>query len=153
MRITIAHHRAYQLFFPSATSGVLHGDPIRYMPCLERMLGITIWHNPRCSKSRQALQLIEERGVEPRIIEYLKTPPSEAELGAALATLGLAPRDLMRKNEAAYDDLSLDDEALSDADLVTAMAENPILIERPVVFRGARAVVGRPPENVLELLD
>lgn len=113
----------------------------------------TIWHNPRCSKSRQTLQLIRDRGVEPTIVEYLKTPPSEAELANALTLLGLAPRDLMRKKETPYQELSLDDKALSDAALLAAMVDNPVLIERPIVFRGERAVIGRPPDNVLELLD
>jgi arsenate reductase len=123
------------------------------MPSHNRMPTTTIWHNPRCSKSRRTLQLIRDRGVEPTIVEYLKTPPSEAELGNALTLLGLAPRDLMRKKETPYQELSLDDEALSDAALLAAMVDNPVLIERPIVFRGERAVIGRPPDNVLELLD
>ncbi len=117
------------------------------------MSSITIWHNPRCSKSRQALQLIRDRGVAPTVVEYLKTPPSEAELSDALEKLRLEPRDLMRKKEAAYDELSLGDEGLTPAELVTAMVQNPLLIERPIVFRGQRAVIGRPPETVLGLLD
>ncbi len=117
------------------------------------MSSITIWHNPRCSKSRQTLQLIRDRGIEPTIVEYLNAPPSEAELTCALEKLGVEPRDLMRTKEAPYEDLSLSDERLTHSELVTAMRENPVLIERPVVFRGNRAIVGRPPENVLELLD
>jgi arsenate reductase len=117
------------------------------------MSNITIWHNPHCSKSRKTLQLIRDRGVEPAIIEYLKTPPSEAELIDVLGKLGLEPRDLMRKKEAAYKELSLSDEGLARSELVAAMLENPVLIERPIVVRGKRAVLGRPPENVLELLD
>ncbi|MBW1761305.1 MAG: arsenate reductase (glutaredoxin) [Deltaproteobacteria bacterium] len=117
------------------------------------MSSITIWHNPRCSKSRQTLQLLRDRGIEPTIVEYLKTPPSEAELTSALNALGIEPRDLMRKKEAPYQELSLDDGALTRAELVAAMVGNPVLIERPVVFRGKRAVVGRPPENALDLLD
>lgn len=117
------------------------------------MSSTTIWHNPRCSKSRQTLQLIRDRGIEPIVVEYLKTPPSEAELIDALKALGFAPRALMRKNEAPYSELALGDEGLSDAELIAAMVGNPVLIERPVVFRDKRAVVGRPPENVLELLD
>ena len=123
------------------------------MPSLNHMSSITIWHNPRCSKSRQTLQLVRDRGVEPTIVEYLITPPSKAELNDALQSLGVEPRDLMRKKEAAYEELSLGEEGLSRADLVAAMVDNPVLIERPIVFRGKRAVVGRPPENVLELLD
>lgn len=117
------------------------------------MSDVIIWHNPRCSKSRETLQLLRDRGIEPTIVEYLKTPPSEAELTHALAELGMEPRDLMRTKEARYEELSLGDEALTDADLVAAMASHPVLIERPVVFVGKRAALGRPPENVLGLLD
>lgn len=113
---------------------------------------ITIWHNPRCSKSRQTLALIRDAGVEPTIIEYLQTPPTEAELTDALNKLGLRPRELMRKKEAPYKELGLDDDALGVDQLVSAMVQNPILIERPIVFGVGRAIVGRPPENVLELL-
>jgi len=122
------------------------------MPTLNDMSSITIWHNPRCSKSRQTLQLIVDSGAEPTIIEYLKTPPSKAELTEALQKLGLEPRDLMRKKEAPYKELSLGDEGLTQEELLAAMIENPVLIERPIVFRGKRAVIGRPPENVLDLL-
>jgi arsenate reductase len=117
------------------------------------MSSVTIWHNPRCSKSRQTLQLLRDRGIEPTIVEYLKTPPSEAELTHALAELAMAPRDLMRKKEAAYEELGLADEARTEAELVAAMSSHPVLIERPVVFREGRAALGRPPENVLILLD
>ena len=117
------------------------------------MSSITIWHNPRCSKSRQTLQLILDRGIEPTIVEYLNSPPSKAELTNALKALGIEPRDLMRNKELPYKELSLADEGLTRAELVTAMVEHPVLIERPVVFGGTRAIVGRPPENVLELLD
>jgi arsenate reductase len=99
------------------------------------------------------LQLIRDRGVEPTIVEYLKTPPSKAELSDALEKLGLEPRELMRKKEAPYRERSLGDEGLTAAELVTAMVQDPVLIERPVVFRDKRAVLGRPPENVLKLLD
>jgi arsenate reductase len=115
------------------------------------MANVTIWHNPRCSKSRQTLELLRERGIEPTIVEYLKTPPTEAELTHALADLGMKPRDLIRKREAAYRELGLDDESLSEAELVSAMAKHPVLIERPVVFVGRRAAIGRPPDSVLEL--
>ncbi len=116
------------------------------------MSNVTIWHNPRCSKSRQTLQLLRDRGVEPTIVEYLKTPPSEAELTHALAELGMTPRDLMRKKEAPYQKLGLGDEARTEAELVAAMASHPVLIERPIVFVEGRAAIGRPPENVLSLL-
>lgn len=117
------------------------------------MTKVTIWHNPRCSKSRQTLDLLRSRGIEPTVFEYLETPPTESELTHALADLGMKPRDLMRKKEAAYRELGLDDETLGEAELVAAMASHPILIERPIVFVGRRAALGRPPENVLTLLD
>jgi arsenate reductase len=116
------------------------------------MTDITIYHNPRCSKSRQTLALIEERGVTPTIIEYLQTPPDAATLGAILDMLGIGPRDLMRNKEDPYCENNLDEEALTRENLIDAMIDNPILIERPIVVSGAKAVVGRPPENVLELL-
>jgi len=111
---------------------------------------VTIWHNPRCGKSRAALALLRERGVEPQIVEYLKTPPSATELRTVLSKLGLKPEQLLRKGEDAY--RALEGEALSEAQWLEAMTRNPILIERPIVIKGERARVGRPPEKVLELL-
>jgi arsenate reductase len=99
------------------------------------------------------LQLIRDRGIEPTVVEYLKTPPSRADLIDALEKLELEPRDLMRKKEAQYKELSLGDEGLTRPELVAAMVENPVLIERPIVFRDKRAALGRPPENVLQLID
>ena len=113
---------------------------------------IRLLHNPRCSKSREALALLRERGVEPDVVEYLKQPLTTAELDALLKRLGMGPRQLMRKGEAVYKELGLDDPALTRAALIAAMVENPILIERPIATDGTRAVVGRPPEKVLELL-
>ncbi len=113
---------------------------------------VTIYHNPRCSKSRQTLALLQQRGIEPEIVEYLKTPPSRARLKALLGMLGLEPRELMRRKEAPYQELGLEDGSLDNEALIAAMVENPILIERPIVVRGERAVIGRPPEAVLELL-
>jgi len=113
---------------------------------------VLIYHNPRCAKSRAALKLLRERGVEPRVVEYLKTPPSQAEIERLLKMLGMEPRALMRRKEKAYKALGLDDPSLKRRDLVRAMHEHPILIERPIVVRGERAVLGRPPERVLELL-
>ena len=115
-------------------------------------MSVTIYHNPRCSKSRQTLALLEERGADPQVIEYLKTPPTAAELKAILKTLGMRPRDLMRRNEAPYKELGLGDDSLSDDALIEAMVENPILIERPVVVKDGRAAIGRPPESVVEIL-
>jgi arsenate reductase len=113
----------------------------------------TIYHNPRCSKSRQTLQLLEERGVEPEIIKYLETPPDAATLDKILKQLKMEPRDLMRKGEAEYKDLGLADEGLSREQLILAMVENPKLIERPIVINKGKAALGRPPENVLEILE
>ncbi|MBX3492450.1 MAG: arsenate reductase (glutaredoxin) [Parvibaculum sp.] len=110
-----------------------------------------IYHNPRCSKSRQTLALLEENGHAPKVIEYLKEPPSAAELQAILKKLKMKPRDLMRKGEDVYKSLGLDNEKLSDDELLKAMVENPILIERPIVVAGAKAKIGRPPESVLDL--
>ena len=111
-----------------------------------------IWHNPRCSKSRQTLALLQERGITPTVRRYLDEPPGAAELEEALRALEMAPRELMRTKEGLYRELGLDDEGLDDQALITAMAEHPRLIERPVVLRGARAALGRPPEAVLVLL-
>jgi arsenate reductase len=114
---------------------------------------IQLFHNPRCSKSREALALLRERGVEPDVVSYLKSPPTAARIDLLLTQLGLEPRQLMRCGEAVYKELGLDDPALSRAALIAAMAANPILIERPIAVRGERAVLGRPPEKVLALLD
>ena len=113
---------------------------------------VTIYHNPRCSKSRQTLSLLEEKGVAPRIVEYLKTPPTAAELKSILKALKLEPRDLMRKSEPLYAELGLKDRDLDDDALIALMVENPILIQRPIVVRGGKAAIGRPPEQVLEIL-
>ena len=115
-------------------------------------MSVTIYHNPRCSKSRQTLALLEERGVKPDIVLYLENPPSADELNSILAKLGKSPRDIMRKGEASYKELGLGDASKNDADLVRAMASNPILIERPIVVSGSKAAIGRPPESVLEIL-
>ena len=112
----------------------------------------TIYHNPRCSKSRQTLALLEERGISPRVVDYLKTPPSAAELRAILKKLGLRPRDLMRKGEPRYAELGLKDCDADDDTLIALMVANPILIERPIVVSGGKAALGRPPESVLEIL-
>jgi arsenate reductase len=113
---------------------------------------VTIYHNPRCSKSRQTLDLLRARGLEPLIVEYLKTPPDAATLDDLLRRLGLEPRQLMRRKEAVYGELGLADESLGREALIAAMVGNPILIERPIVVAGARAALGRPPESVLEIL-
>jgi arsenate reductase len=111
---------------------------------------LTIYHNPRCGKSRQTLELLQQRGVEPKIVEYLKTPPDAGELRRLLRLLGLSARELIRKKEAA--EAGIDVAALSDDALVEAMVRHPITIERPIVVSDGRAALGRPPENVLKLL-
>ncbi len=113
---------------------------------------VTIYHNPRCSKSRQTLQLLADQGVEPEVINYLDTPPTAAELERILRMLGLEPRELMRQKEEEYAQLGLDDPALSRSDLIAAMVQHPRLIERPIVIRGKQAAIGRPPEKILEIL-
>jgi arsenate reductase len=112
---------------------------------------VTIWHNPRCSKSRQALALLEQAGVEVNIRQYVDEPPTRAELSAVLRQLDSSPRDLVRRNEPVYATLEL--EGATDERLLEAMVEHPILIERPIVIVGDRAVVGRPPERVTSILD
>ncbi|MDX1457119.1 MAG: arsenate reductase (glutaredoxin) [Marinobacter sp.] len=111
-----------------------------------------IFHNPRCSKSRQTLALLEENGVQPEIIRYLETPPTAEELADILALLGLEPRELMRTKETLYKELDLANPALDRDALIQAMVDNPKLIERPIVISNGRAVLGRPPENVLDLI-
>ena len=115
------------------------------------MTKTTIWHNPRCSKSRQTLALLEENDVSPEVVLYLDTPPSTSELRKVLKMLGLAPRELMRKGESLYKELALAEVEDNNA-LLQAMADNPKLIERPVVIRNGQARIGRPPESVLEIL-
>jgi arsenate reductase len=116
------------------------------------IMKVKIYHNPRCSKSRETLQLLKDRGIEPEIIEYLKTPPSTQELEEILQKLKLAPRELMRKKEAAYLESGLDDQALDRQTLINGMVEHPVLIERPIVVAGDKAAIGRPPEAVLSIL-
>jgi arsenate reductase len=113
---------------------------------------VTIYHNPRCGKSRATLDLLKSRGIEPLVVEYLKTPPTAEALAAILDLLGLEPRALMRKSEAAYREAGLDDPDLDRAALIAAMVQHPILIERPIVLANGRAALGRPPEKVLDIL-
>ncbi len=113
---------------------------------------ISIYHNPRCSKSRQTLALLEEQGIDPEIILYLDTPPDEKALADILAKLGIPARELLRKGEDAYKENNLADQNLSEAQLIAAMVEHPKLIERPIVINGEKAALGRPPEQVLDIL-
>lgn len=111
---------------------------------------VTIYHNPRCSKSRETLALLEARGAAPRIVEYLKTPPDKAELQRLLKLLGMTPRQLLRAKEAK--EAGLDRPDLSDDALIAGMVAHPAVIERPIVVKGERAALGRPPEAVLKIL-
>lgn len=113
---------------------------------------VKIYHNPRCSKSRQTLQLLKDQGINPQVIEYLKTPPTITELDDILTKLAITPRELMRRNEAEYQARHLDDSSLSQADLLDAIVQQPILLERPIVVTNDKAAIGRPPEAVLKIL-
>jgi arsenate reductase len=114
--------------------------------------GVTIYHNPRCSKSRDTLAILEEKGVEPEIVEYLKTPPTKEELRGILRKLGMKAEQIARKGEDIYKQ-QFAGKTLTDEQWLDALAKNPILIERPIVVKGSKAVIGRPPENVLGLLE
>lgn len=116
------------------------------------MTDLKLYHNPRCSKSRAALQLLEARGLNPEIVKYLENPLDSAQLLALLSKLGIPARQLLRSSEEEYKTLGLNDSALSNAQLIKAMVEHPKLIERPILETADKAVIGRPPENVLELL-
>jgi arsenate reductase len=113
-------------------------------------MDLTIWHNPRCTKSRQTLALLDERGLTPKIRLYLQDQPKEAEIRTALKALSLPAQKLLRRGEAPYKALAL--ASADEAAVIAAMAAHPILIERPVVFLGTKAAIGRPPENVLDIL-
>lgn len=113
---------------------------------------VTIYHNPRCSKSRQTLTLLEEKGIVPTVREYLKDVPNADELNTILGMLGMEPRDLMRKKEAEYKENGLDNATLSHDQLIQGMIDNPKIIERPIVIKEGKARIGRPPESVLEIL-
>ena len=113
----------------------------------------TIYHNPRCSKSRQTLELLKARGIETEIVEYLKTPPDAQQLEQILNMLALDPRQLMRTNEAEYKDNNLADPSLTRNQLIQAMVEHPKLIQRPIVISHGKAALGRPPEAVLEIVE
>ncbi|ERI49594.1 arsenate reductase (glutaredoxin) [Pseudomonas sp. NPDC077649] len=116
------------------------------------MTDLTLYHNPRCSKSRGALELLEARGLQPTVVRYLETPPSAEQLKSLLGKLGISARELLRSGEDEYKTLGLADASLSEAQLIEAMVRHPKLIERPILVAGDKAVIGRPPEKVLELL-
>lgn len=115
-------------------------------------MSVIIYHNPRCSKSRKSLELLQQHRIQPEIVEYLKTPPDAETLKQLLAKLGISARDLLRTKEADYQTAGLDDPNLSNDAIIAAMIKFPKLIERPIVVIGQRAVLGRPPERVLELI-
>lgn len=115
-------------------------------------MDITIYHNPRCSKSRQTLELLNERGIKPIIVEYLTNPPTHQQLDSVLRGLDMQPRDFMRTGEAEYKEQGLDDESLNRDQLIDAMLKTPKLIQRPVVIAGDQIAIGRPPEVVLTIL-
>jgi len=113
---------------------------------------IVIYHNPRCSKSRETLQILEDNGVDAEIIEYLEDPPTPQELKRIIGMLGVAARDLLRSTEQVYKDADLDDDSLGDDEIIDAICEYPALLQRPIVIAGDRAVIGRPPTRVLEII-
>jgi len=117
-----------------------------------QMTELILYHNPRCSKSRGALELLEQRGLNPKVVRYLETPPTTTDLKQILARLGIGPRKLLRSGEDEYKTLELANPALSDAEIIDAMVAHPKLIERPILIAGDVAVIGRPPEKVLEIL-
>ena len=114
---------------------------------------VTIYHNPRCSKSRQTLQLLHDNNIDPVVIEYLKTPPSKNEFKRILTMLEMKPREILRTKEPEYKQYGLDDTSLTDDQIISIMLEHPKLIERPIVVTKNRAALGRPPENVLEVIN
>ena len=116
------------------------------------MSGFTIYHNPNCTKSRATLALLQQRGIEPKVIEYLKAPPSAVELKAIIGKLGIKAQQLVRKGEDIYK-AKYAGKTLTDPQWIEAMVKDPVLIERPIVVSGPRAVIGRPPENVESLLE
>ena len=113
---------------------------------------IKIYHNPRCSKSRKTLEIIESTGAMPEVIKYLETPPTVSEIKSVLALLNLKPRELMRKGESEYTDNNFSDDSLSDDELIQLMIKYPKVIERPIVLSNGKAVIGRPPESVMDII-
>lgn len=116
------------------------------------MSDVTIYHNPRCSKSRQTLELLKEKNIDPEIVLYLETPPDKSTLSGIVKMLGATPRDLIRTSEQEYKDMNLSDKSFSDDDLLDAMVKAPKLIQRPIVVTNGKAAIGRPPEQVLDII-
>src|SRR5262249_21824607 len=146
---TAAHASSSSMAGRATFPGLLRGSPLIASSATPK---VTIWHHPRCTTSRRTLDLLRQRGIEPEIREYLKDPPTAAELAEVLRRLGQGPRAILRKKEPAYGEQGLADPDLTDSPLVAAMAETPILIQRPIVLAGRKAALGRPPEAVLEIL-
>ncbi len=113
---------------------------------------VRIYYNPKCTKCRLSLQLLDENGISPDVVEYLNEPPTTKELNEILDLLALEPRELMRQHETPYKELNLGDENLTRDELIQAMIDNPVLIERPIVIKGKKATIGRPPEKILDIL-
>ena len=113
---------------------------------------VTILHNPRCSKSRQSLELLNKHGVDIKVIQYLKNPPTPSEIKSILKKLNLSPSEILRTGESRFKELAISLEEISDDELIALMIENPILIERPIIFDHQKAVIGRPPENTVDML-
>ena len=118
---------------------------------METSESLTIYHNPRCSKSRQALQIIQDKGINPKIVDYLKVPPTITELSTIIDQLGIEPIELVRKGEDAFKTTDFSNQSKDEQ--IKIMSENPILIERPIISNHGKALIGRPPESVLSLLD
>src|SRR5260370_741900 len=127
-------------------------DPIESRPNDGRSVSVVIWHNPKCATSRKVLELIRAKGIEPRIVDYVKSPPSAAQIKAALKEMRMKPRELLRRRGTPLDELGLDDPKRTDAELITAMAAHPILIERPVVRSQKGTRLCRPGERLAEIL-
>ena len=113
---------------------------------------VTVYHNPRCSKSRAAMEYLEENGIETEVVKYMDSPPDANDIKELLSMLGMTPRDLMRKHEKVFKDAGLDDPTFTDDELIEAMAQCPSLIERPIVVNNGKAVLARPPETVQDIL-
>jgi len=128
------------------------GGPFNPSTTTEYRMKVSIYHNPKCAKSREALKLLEARGIAPVVIDYLRHPPTTREIGNLLALLGITPRELLRTKEEEYKKFGLDNPKLPDKAILAALVEHPKLMERPIVVSGKKAAIGRPPENVLKIL-
>jgi arsenate reductase len=119
---------------------------------MEEIMTVTVYHNPRCSKSRAAMEYLEEHGIEADVVKYMDSPPDANDIKELLSMLGMSPRELMRKHEKVFKDAGLDDPTFTDDELIEAMAQCPSLIERPIVVNNGKAVLARPPETVQDIL-